>query len=499
MNKSRKILSFLSLTVVIFFSFYRLGLDSVTTDDTHFKNWSYVFMKEYEQKKYDRLYVSVQPGVLTIYTNILGFKSFYFLRDKLGFFQDITETQTDLFIHIFSKIPKSVLVLLCLIAASLLVKRVFGFRIGLLFFLLMGLEPFVLGNTRVIQTDILPAYLVFISTLIFYRIKEKGNYYYYALVGTLLGLSNIEKASTVVVLPIFLGFIMVRRESIKVKLLKMITLVSVFLLTMILLFPAFWGNLSFTFWRLFIGSFIQGVKGQDAETFTYATTAHVRQWYFYFRFLYNQLSEFTLVGLFSGFIFLVRNSLNKNYDKLSKYIFLVVVPLIFLLLFQLSTKKVERFMLYLFPFIILYASSGIVWVASRYKLFTIIIVTIITIRIVQFIFLFPDFLIYRNFLTLDRNYSTNYISWGVGFYKLSNFLETTYGFNKVIYIGDYQSLRLFYNGFVLDKEVLDINSYYDLVIKTNEQEDNKIILESSKLDGIYSPYKYVNFYIYKRL
>jgi len=386
-----------------------------------------------------------------------------------------------------------------LILSSYLVKIMFNYQIALGFFVLMGLEPFVLGNTRVIQTDILPAFLVFIAALLLYINKNKEGYYLYPLIGFILGISNIEKASTVIILPVFIFFILFNNKNNTKRFLKLSLFVLSFLVTMIICFPSFWGNFPFTFWRIFVGSFIQGVKGQDAETFTYTMTPHIRHWYFYLRFFYNQLSEFVVIGFFIGLFVELRKISNKKYKNLAKYLFLILIPIVFFIVFQISTKKVERFMLYIFPFIILYSSVALIKLTDRYKIYNWFILTVITVRIVQFIFIFPDFLIYKNTLSMDKRYSNSYTSWGVGFYKLAKYLESTYGTDKKIYSGDYQNLRLFYTGKVLDKEILDYDSSFDFIIKTNEPERNTSILDRVILDDVFSPYEDVRFYIYRRI
>jgi hypothetical protein len=457
-------------------------------------------MKEFEAGNYDALYVTVQPGVLTINTNIIGFKAYYFLRDRLGFFENQTEMQRDLTLHTFSKVPKSIVILVLLLVATLLVKRAFNFNASLVFLTLMGLEPFVLGNSRVIQTDIIPAYLVFISALLYYLKGDEKSLYRYGTIGFLLGLSNIEKASSVIALPIFLLIFVMNEKTLRRKVSSVLLFLVVFFFTMIAFFPAFWGNFSFTLWRIFVGSFIQGVKGLDAETFTYEVTRHIRPGYFYIRFLYNQLSEFVLVGLliFLATIFKTNRASRDTFlPKLKKYLPMLLIPIVFLIMFQLSNKKVERFMLFTFPFIILYASIGYERLIRKAVWLYILLGFVLTLRLIQFTLIFPDFLIYRNPLSIDRTYNARYLSWGIGYWKLSNYLQSEYGSGRTIHLGDYENLKLFYDGEVKNFDDSSCDDSFDLVVQTNEIPSNTCFSNKLLFDKEFKPYKNVVFYIYE--
>lgn len=66
------------LALLIFTRFYMIGRDIVNRDAFYFKDWSYVFMMELQNGNFDKLPLTIQPGVLTIYSNIIGFKVAYF-------------------------------------------------------------------------------------------------------------------------------------------------------------------------------------------------------------------------------------------------------------------------------------------------------------------------------------------------------------------------------------------------------------------------------------
>jgi hypothetical protein len=477
---------------------YKLGYDSVTTDDPHFKNWAYVFMQEFEAGNYDKLYVTVQPGALTIYSTIAGYKSFYFLKDRLNFYQQLDPRETDLVLHTFAKVPKSLLTLGLLAIATHLVYQAFSAKVALLFLVLFGLDPYVLGNSRVIQTDVLPSYLVFSATLLFYSTKLKthtSGLWVYGVLGCILGLSTIEKASSLSVLPVFVVLALWYEHAMSHKLRAVALLLSSCLATMVLLFPAFWGNFGFTLWRLTVGSFTQGIQGRDAERFTYDLTPHIYPWYFYLRFYYNQLSEVVWLGLIA-LAGLAINHKDRVYLTVKRLAPLLVVPLIFFVVHQVAVKKGGRYTLYTIPFIVLWVSLAYARLATKKVTFYALIAAVVCIRAVQFSQIFPDFLVYTNPLSVDHTYAKSYPSWSTGYPKLATFLLTTYGPHRKVHLGNHQSLRLYYPGKVSNFDTTDCSDTFDLVVQTTKFSAASCYTGLLTLNTTYSPYPTVTFYIY---
>jgi len=95
-----------------------LGNDMAASDDFLQKS-VLCLMKEFEARNFDRQYGSSQPSVLTIYSNIAGFKSLYFLKDKLGLVAQ-TGKDFELLFNAFQKLPEVMLILAFLL---LMVKK----------------------------------------------------------------------------------------------------------------------------------------------------------------------------------------------------------------------------------------------------------------------------------------------------------------------------------------------------------------------------------------
>ena len=216
LEKVRKILGLLAVTGAVSFPrMTRLGRDTVGADAFHFKDWSYVFMKEFEAGKYNRLYVTVQPAVLTIYSNIIGFKSLYFLKDKLNLIA-AGEKDFELLMHAFQKFPKAVFISLLSVLIFWLVKKLYGKWVGLIFLLLFSSEPYFLGQSRMIMTDALPGYLVSLAALVFiyYSQHARNRLWWVLVIGFLSGLAIIERAGSFVFLAAFCLMFLLQRGGV---------------------------------------------------------------------------------------------------------------------------------------------------------------------------------------------------------------------------------------------------------------------------------------------
>lgn len=493
------------LLVIAFPRFYRLGLDIANKDAFHFKNWSYVFMKEFEEGNYDKLYVTVQPGAMTIYSNIIGFKSLYFAKDKLHLIES-QEKEFELLLHTYQKIPKAVLLSSLAFGIFIILNALYGTRFAVIFITLFSLEPFLLGQSRVIQTDALPTYAVFLCVMALILAVKKQKYILHTVLFTsfLLGISIIEKSSTLIlILPftVYIFLVSPRKDSLKHVIYFLLTL----FITMVVLFPAFWGNFAFTLYRITIGSYLHGAIGVDAETFSLAPTHHIQSLFYYLRFLYNKLSELSIIGIALLAVAVVsrfvatkagRLKILIDYKTLLTYGLAFVVPIVWFIIHELSVKKIDRYMLMVFPFLILLSTLGYTLVLQkvRFKHFYLVLIGMISLRLFQFTTLFPDLLLYKNPLSLDVNYKASETAWGSGRYKLGKYLSKNYGTDRSVYISDPDTLYLYYPGTVLNIDDFSCEKVVDLYITGSI---NKECLKSRlRLDSVLTIPGDITYFVY---
>lgn len=467
------------LYVILLFAvplFIGLGNDMVSKDDFHFKNWSYVYMKEFEAGNYGRLYVSVQPGVLTIYSNIVGFKGLYFAKDKL----DVIAAEGkdfELFLHTAQKIPKSLAILVLGVFVVYLCKSLIDTKFALIFAHLLALEPYLVGQSRVIQTDVLPMYLgvLVLLLLIYFKRLPTYKHRYTAFVGILTGLAVIEK-SLYFVLFVVVALNFLFRKDVR----NFMIYTGTTLLTMFIMFPAFWGDFLFTLYRITIGSFIFGVQGLDTETFSYEKTHHVQSWAYYFDFLLHKVSEFVWFGI----VLLVAQLRSWKKHVRKDHVLLIVFPVILFSILLIAEKKIGRYMIALFPYMMLLATLGYYKLFCGKKQLAIVLLTfLLGVRFFQLSSYFPDFLMYTNPLAPDTGFDNSREDFGTGRKKLAQHLIDVYGQDKKIYATDYTTLYLFYLGVVINKDDMQCDSSYDLIVTQSPTEK-------------FTLYNDLNFYIY---
>lgn len=466
----------------------------ISKDDYHFKNWSYVFMNEFEAGNYDKLYVTVQPGVLTIYSNIVGFKGLYYAQDKLGLVKAHDE-DFELLLHSAQKLPKILLIVAVIVTIAFVLRKLTNDKFTFLFIVLLGTEPYIIGQARVIQTDAIPMYLGFLALLIFYnnRSRLENNPYKIFLVGILSGLCVLEKSLYFVLVASITCEILFRITLDKNRggyLKELVVFLISFFITLVLLFPAFWGNFLFTFYRITLGAFIFGVEGYDTETFSFAVTHHIKPMNYYFGFLLNKVSEFVWVG-----IILVVFNYKKVYKVfLTKGSLLLFYPVILFLVLLISEKKIGRYLVALYPYMILFATLGYYKILNTKKAYILIIFIVLTVRLVHFSYYFPDFLMYQNPLSIDRSFNNSDEAWGSGRKKLARYITSRYGQDNIIYAGDPTTLNMFYSGEVINKNKYTCGGEKSLIVTSSPEET----LCGKKIEPMdsYSPYKDLKFYIY---
>ena len=356
--KKPELISILVIISLIFTRFYMLGIDIVNRDSFHFKNWSYVFMKEFESHHWDKLFVAIQPGMLTIYSNIIGFKTLYFFKDKLHVVTAVGK-EFELLLHIFQKIPQSSFIVILSVISFFLIYKLFNLKIALLFALIYIFEHTFIIYSRFIQTDALQSILIFCSLLfLFYWDKTQKNIHF-IISGIFAGLAFIEKSSSIALIP-FIGLALVILKvrgvgdfkNIKLYLnpvKKLVLFVALFFATAFVFFPYYWFHPVQAFLRMTLDAFIHGVEGVmlDSYDFQRPDTLAIPSFkpdfsllnYFY----YHQTEIFLMgIGLFallSIYLFLKK----RKFDK--KILLLFLFAFYYFLIVSISNLRMERYMI----------------------------------------------------------------------------------------------------------------------------------------------------------
>jgi hypothetical protein len=99
-------------------------------------------------------------------------------------------------------------------------------------------------------------------------------------------------------------------------------------------------------------------------------------------------------------------------------------------------------------------------------------------------------------LTIDSAYNATYKPWGIGYWKLAQHIKEKYGANRKLHLGDFENIKLFYEGEVKNFDEKTCEDKFDLVIQTGKFPQESCYNDILALNSIYIPYKKVIFYIY---
>jgi hypothetical protein len=469
-----------------------LGSDIVNRDSFHFKNWAYVFMKELEVGNYERLFVTIQPGVLTIYTNIIGFKTLYFLKDKLNFFV-LEGKELEVMLNYFQMGAHNILILLLSFLIYFLIKNIYGYKISLLFLILYIFEPAFIIFSRYNQTDLPQSLLIFASLLSIILFLKSKNILSFLAAGVLGGLGFIEKSSTIAIIPFIPLLLLFSNYSVKEKLLSLHNIIkvskllflyiSIFFITAFLFFPAYWGDPIGIFLRMTLDAYIHGVGGVNLDSANFERPNNLGnpiKFSLNISLINHLLSNYSLIiiiGVIFSSIYLVR-LIYKNKSltefQLRSYFLLLIFSLYYFLIVNISNLQFHRYLLVItIPLTLLSAFGWSKILSMLNKKFVkgelIAISVIVMIGITNYLYYVPDWGAYNNLLAKIIGNKNAFVE-ETGTKRLSEYLIKKYGKDKSIMITDYSSLYLFYPGEVIDYNNVNIG-VTDIVINPSNDTD----------------------------
>lgn len=514
------LISFILLINLLFTRFYMLGIDIVSRDAFHFKNWSYVFMKEFEAGNWDKLFVTIQPGVLTIYTNIIGFKSLYFLKDKLNWIT-LEGKDLELLLHIFQKVPLTILIIILSVLIFCLLKKLFGYWVAALFITIYTFEPFFIILSRYIQTDALQALLIVASILSIFVWHKGKNFNFFYLSSILAGLGFIEKSSTVALIP-FMGIVLayllfnnkkdITNKSVYISLfIKFISFTIIFFTTAAIFFPAYWKYPIETFNRMTIDAYIHGVGGVNLDSYDFvrpddlgnpvkfSLDLSLLQYI-----IYNHTLEFIigiLLMIYTSIVLIKKQKLKGLFKYLLKpnvkyAIILVAFSFFYFAIIQISNLKMNRYIIVVSLPLTVISALGYYHFVEKYnnkvKVYLIILLSII--GLIRFMYYAPDWGAYHNILGSITNNTASFAG-GTGNYKLGQYLTKNLDHNKSVMIADYTSLYLYYPGTVID---YDINKIKDIDYVITTKEDKALYDFGLEETNQYNKFDNIHFIIYER-
>ncbi|MDA1337932.1 MAG: glycosyltransferase family 39 protein, partial [bacterium] len=466
------------LVIFLTFVLFRLkdlGIDIINSDAFWWKTRTYNFGNALSQLDFAGTAQTYHPGVTLLWINYIAVKIFSVLNK---FIFNNTLSERDLFFinHI---IQKSFLVVVLGLLVTLIyiqLKKLFGTRFALIFFVLLTFTPFFVALTRVLHTDgilTLSIFLSFISLMSFYKTGQKINLIFS---GFWLGLAVLTKSNSLIFIPLVL-FIIIFEYLIKSppvilslskdpsKLLKPILLLfSTALVTFIVLWPAMWVTPFQTLSKYLFGITEVGVSTGHIHYFLGKFTDNPGILYYPLSLL-ARVDEILIILFLLGIIWYIKHKSKVE----NRYIFYSLIFIIFyIVILSFPSKKLDRYILPTFPFIALVATYFVSSITKKLhiKLRLVIPVLLINLLITDMHF-HPDYMAYYSNFVGGPDKGRQYIdpTWPIGYASLTKYFNNMENAENIsVAVHDEFSFRPFFAGKTIDIENADQVKNADFIV-----------------------------------
>lgn len=501
MKRSVKIISLLIFTVVyILTRIPRIGTTIVNTDEVYWHSRSQNFIKTIQAKNFIGTYQKYHPGVPLMWDYSI---TSVILSAVRGVDVDTVFSNFEL-IHTGTQVFLTVWFFLLSILLIFLMDKIFNnWWVSLLSVLFFSIEPFYLGNARLIHHDAQISLCILLSLVLIYLYiyKEKRKLYLFSAV-FFLAISALSKSLFIgtFVYCLFAGTLLILiNQGFKKSLVYFLAIMTGFVLFYIALFPSMWVAPVKTINRMFSESYLEGAEDGHTQVFFGHKTKDPGLT-FYPIVLFIKTSPFMLSGviiyLFSSiFIEIKKIKLGEKYSfkKISFILFISVFYVGYFLTISYFKKKIDRYLVSIYPFLGILSAIG--WYRLKdFKILRIPTVLFFTYAIIYpLISLFPHYLMYVNPVIGDAGDANKIVGqklFGIGVFDLRDKIVERYGYDSKIGSNDYGPLSSIYpNGIVYNVLEEHPNSFKIMVLGPNKKLPQAIIenpkIKFKKVDSVY--------------
>ena len=365
-----------------------LGNDLLNTDAPRWYRRTQNFMTAVKNGNFAQTYQHYQPGVTVMWLNAIP--RYLNIKYQQSYSSEVKTLEHSGYFPTIHKISKGTLVFVLFFVflyQLFLIKSLFGSSVAYLYGFFTAIEPYFVGIDRYFHLTSLETYFIFTSFLLLLLWNEKKISYFSLISGVFFALSALSKITTIAVFPIFFYvyiFPFLRSKNyIDLKPLIYFSLSA--LLTFILVFPAMWVTPVEVVLKLY-----RAIFTAINEDSTITSSSPLLNLFFYDLVLFYKMSPITyLIFVFSIF--------KLPFTSMFKQLKWVLVLIIFYwLVLTLSVKKIDRYAIVMFPFILLLASSYVSILRISYQKLLIGLCLIYTGVVVYFYY--PVYSSYYSFL-----------------------------------------------------------------------------------------------------
>lgn len=516
MSKIGKISLIRIMVIAVFLLFFLwtrlpgLSSDEINPDAVNWHYRSEQFVVGLKQGDFAKTYQHYHPGVTLMW--IAG-SVIELYKQTTGNVYNIYTFQV---IHLLVKVSLVFVQLALSLYLIYLMSRIIGFNRAVLSTFLFSFEPFFLGNSRLFHMDVLFTLFILISLTHGYLFYLEKQSIWVVLCGLFIALSFLTR-SLGVGLYIFLllfGGIMhwlgKKEKMITARYFAILTLS--FVAGTFVLFPALWDKPVEVLSDIFLEGERVGIrKGHEQLFFGHST---INPGYlFYPVVLFLKTTPVLVSGLLLYFFFAVRRIKFRNMWQTGRVSYLLYLSLFYtgyFLVMSFPAKKIDRYMLVLFPYLAIVATYG--WfiflevTQKRKKLWlTMFILAIGIFTLLPLFKLFPYYFTYTNPVFGTPQKANNVVGqkpFGIGIYEVKDYLQNNFGSRVEVGFIDTKPIKSIYpNSLVSDIRINGTNDYEVLVLAVNEEFPENVIKSGTfftKHSSLYiNGLEYWRFYVKK--
>ncbi|MFZ2664017.1 MAG: hypothetical protein WAX66_01510, partial [Patescibacteria group bacterium] len=493
------------LSIILFIALYlatripRLGTTVVNTDEVYWHDRSERFLNALNTKDYARTFQKYHPGVplmweMALTAQVLSVKDHKSTAEIFGNFEYF-HTNTQLLLTVWFLVLSILLIIL-------LDKAINNWWLSLFFITILSLEPFYIGNSRLIHHDAQISLCVIIATVLVYLTSKKQNIFYIFLASFFLAVGALSKTLFIgaFVFCLFAGALVTfLNQGVKKTLVYVLCISFGFVLFYTVLFPAMWVAPKETLNKILLQSYQVGEEEGHTQIFFGKETRTPGFW-FYPILLVLKTSPFMLLGILIYFISIcislfkrVGNEKGYKIKDISYVLFAGIFYLGYFSVITFFSKKVDRYTVPLYPYLALISAYGWSRLISKKIITFIPSILFLTTVVYQLFTLFPHYLMYVNPLIGDAKKANEIIGqklFGIGVFDLRKRIIDKYGDSISIGTSDFGPLLSIYpKGKVYNVLVEHPNSFKIMVLGPNKEFPKAMVkdpnIKFKQVDSVY--------------
>ncbi|MFZ5424760.1 MAG: ArnT family glycosyltransferase [Patescibacteria group bacterium] len=471
-----------------------LGRDVINPDAVNWHNRSEQFVVALKGRNFENTYQHYHPGVTQMWLTGSVVEA---VKQLNGF--STYDKDNYLLLHTVAKYANVVVQFALTLTLFFVLKALFSktnskytFEKAILIVTLLSIEPFFLGNARLIHLDIFLTLFVFIGLSFSYLAMLEKKLLFTFLSGAFLSAAFLSKSIAIGALPFVLivfGYLTYIKQGKGYLLKSLVLFLGTYMATAFLFFPALWVSPAKVLIDIFSEGERIGVRNGHTQI-VMGESSEDPGIFFYPLILLMKTSPFVLFGVLT-FIFTALKNVKKIHRPLTQYLNSTYGYLFYLGIFYLGyfsvmtfpTKKLDRYMLPVFPYLVLCSVLGYFLFSSIYRhvVAKLLIVLLLLVFILCPLFrLYPWYFTYTSPLFGSAQNANSIVAqkpFGVGIPDLKEYIFNTYNeeYPNIGFIDTKPMRAIYKNSSIYDIRVSGTSDYDILVLAINEEMPEKVI------------------------